>query len=66
MERKSATLNLRVTPEMKALLRLAADRERRTLSNFLEVLVLQYCAEHGVVIDKKGPGRKAPGRRTER
>lgn len=53
MERKSETLNLRVTPELKKLVRLAADNERRTLSNFLEVLVRQYCSEHGVKVGKK-------------
>jgi uncharacterized protein (DUF1778 family) len=53
MERKSETLNLRVTPELKELVRLAADKEHRTLSNFLEVLVLQYCAEHGVTVERK-------------
>jgi len=62
VERKSATLNLRVTPELKELLRRAAGREHRTLSNFLEVLVLQYCAKHGVTVDKKEHGRRAPGR----
>ncbi len=55
MERKSETLNLRVTPELKTLVRLAAERERRTLSNFLEVLVRQYCTEHGVTVEKKKP-----------
>lgn len=53
MERKSETLNLRVTPELKKLVRLAADNERRTLSNFLEVLVRQYCSERGVKVGKK-------------
>lgn len=53
VERKSETLNLRVTPELKKLVRLAADKERRTLSSFLEVLVRQYCSEHSVKVGKK-------------
>jgi len=47
-ERKSEAINLRMTPEMKELLRLAAAREHRTLSNMLEVLVLEYCNQHGL------------------
>ena len=38
MDRKTETLNLRVTPELKGLLRLASTREHRTLSNMVEFL----------------------------
>jgi len=47
-QRKSEAINLRMTPELKELLRLAAERERRTLSNMLEVLILDYCHQHGL------------------
>lgn len=47
-QRKSEAINLRMTPELKELLRLAAERERRTLSNMLEVLILDYCRQHGL------------------
>lgn len=47
-QRKSEAINLRMTPELKELLRLAAERERRTLSNMLEVLILDYCNQHGL------------------
>ena len=47
-QRKSQAINLRMTPELKELLRLAAERERRTLSNMLEVLILDYCRQHGL------------------
>ncbi len=50
-QRKSEAINLRMTPEMKELLRLAAEREHRTLSNMLEVLVLAYCNQHGLKAD---------------
>jgi hypothetical protein len=58
--RKSEAINLRMTPELKALLRLAAEREHRTLSNMLEVLILDYCNLHGL---KTGgaTGRLKPG-----
>jgi len=55
MERKSDTLNLRVTPELKELIRLAAEREHRTIANFIEVLVRQYCGEHCIVAPAKQP-----------
>ncbi len=47
MEKKTATLNLRVSPELKQLIRTAADQEHRTVANFIEVLVRAHCAEHG-------------------
>jgi len=49
MERKSDTLNLRVTPELKELVRQAATKEHRTVSNFVEVLVREHCARQGIV-----------------
>lgn len=55
MERKTDTLNLRVTPEFKELVRHAADSERRTVANFIEVLVRQHCASHSIVLPKKQP-----------
>ncbi|MGS1033877.1 type II toxin -antitoxin system TacA 1-like antitoxin [Burkholderia glumae] len=55
MERKSDTLNLRVTPELKELIRLAAEREHRTIANFIEVLVRQHCVTHGVDLAAKRP-----------
>ncbi|MFG7159729.1 DUF1778 domain-containing protein [Burkholderia pseudomallei] len=55
MERKSDTLNLRITPELKELIRLAAEREHRTIANFIEVLVRQHCGEHGIVAPAKQP-----------
>ena len=45
---KTTATNLRMTPEMKALLRLAAEREHRTLSNMIESLILGYCQLHGI------------------
>ena len=49
MVRKSETLNLRVTPEFKDLVRVAAEHESRSISNLLEVLVRDYCRRRGVV-----------------
>lgn len=46
MELKTETLNLRVTPAFKDLVREAAERERRSISNFIEVLVREHCSRH--------------------
>jgi len=47
-ERKTEAINLRMAPSTKELLRLAAEAEHRTLSNMLEVLILEYCEQHGI------------------
>lgn len=48
MERKTETLNLRVSPDLKELVRRAAEREHRTIANFIEVLVRDHCDRVGV------------------
>lgn len=53
MERKTETLNLRVTPELKELIRMAAEKEQRTIANFIEVLVRKHCCAQGVMADIK-------------
>lgn len=50
MERKTDTLNLRVSPELKELVRVAAARDRRTIANFIEVLVREHCDRRGLAI----------------
>ncbi|HMQ96616.1 MAG TPA: hypothetical protein PKC42_00750 [Candidatus Nanoperiomorbaceae bacterium] len=40
--RKTATLMLRLSPEIKHDLRALAARERRSLSNMVEVMILDY------------------------
>lgn len=62
MQRKSETLNLRVTVELKELIRLASEREHRTIGNFIEVLVRQHCDEHGVVVQVKHPKSRMTAR----
>lgn len=41
-EKKTEIINLRITPRLKEMLRLAASQEHRTLSNMLEVLIEGY------------------------
>lgn len=59
-ERKSEAINLRMSPSTKELLRLVAEREHRTLSNMLEVLILEHAERLGVnpPSAKKGEGAK--------
>lgn len=65
---KSETLNLRVSPTFKQVLKQAADREQRSMVNMLEVLLSDYCDRKGIVLPGKDhkthPGHK--GARTGR
>lgn len=47
-DRKTEAVNLRMTPAIKELLRQAAAKERRTLSNMLEVLIVEHCDKSGI------------------
>lgn len=53
MNHKTETLNLRVSPELKDLVRLAAAREHRTIANFIEVLVREHCERLGVAANQE-------------
>ncbi len=53
MEPKTETLNLRVSPELKKLVRLAAARDHRTIANFIEVLVREHCDRLGIGASQK-------------
>ncbi|MFG6490519.1 DUF1778 domain-containing protein [Roseateles sp. BYS78W] len=48
MDRKTQTLNLRVSPELKELVRVAAERDHRTIANFVEMLVREHCTRQGI------------------
>ena len=52
MQKKSAVLAIRVTPEFKDALCRAAAHERRSQSNLLEVLVYEYCERTGLRTSK--------------
>jgi hypothetical protein len=45
---KNEVLTIRTTAEVKALLKLAAERERRSAASMIEVLVLDYAKAHGL------------------
>lgn len=45
---KAETLSIRTTDEIKQLLRLAAERERRSLASMVEILVLEYARQYSL------------------
>lgn len=62
---KNEVLTIRTTAEVKALLKLAAEQERRSATSMIEVLVLDYAKAHGLaVVDSDRPARNASKTRT--
>ena len=53
-EGKTETLNLRVSPDFKKKLAEEAAKERRSVTNYLEVTLLDLWEQQGTVIKKKG------------
>jgi uncharacterized protein (DUF1778 family) len=45
---KDETLSIRTSAEVKELLRMAAERERRSIASMIEVLILAYADQHGL------------------
>lgn len=56
---KSETLTFRTTPEIKELLRLAAEHERRSAASMLEILILNYAKE--ARLEPSRPRKAGPG-----
>lgn len=48
---KNIGLSFRVTPSFKKLLETAAGRERRSLTNMLEVALEDYCQRKGILVN---------------
>ena len=65
-ERKTELVSFRATPTFKRALRLAAEKESRSQSNFLDKLVLDYCEEHGLSTMKSAPAKRALGKNRTR
>lgn len=56
---KDETLSIRISSEIKQLLRLAAEKEHRSVASMMEVLVLSYAKENGLTVDSmKDSGSK--------
>ena len=50
---KTATLNLRIDPVLKEVVRIAAEREHRSIANFVEVLIREHCERVGIPIPEQ-------------
>lgn len=50
---KTATLTIRVEPELKDALRAAAKAEHRSIANMIEVLIRDHCCKHDIAITKR-------------
>lgn len=50
---KVSTLNLRITPSIKAAVREAAAREHRSVANMVEMLIRRHCDESGITIPEQ-------------
>jgi hypothetical protein len=48
MSTKSETVTFRIRPEIKGALREAAEQERRSLANMLEIMISDWCEHNGV------------------
>ena len=48
--KKTAALNIRIDPDIKEAVRIAAERERRSVANMVEMLTLKHCEEVGISI----------------
>jgi hypothetical protein len=45
---KTTTVTLRVTPALKAAAEAAADRDHRSLTGLIEVLILNHCKSQNI------------------
>ncbi|MFA5682735.1 MAG: hypothetical protein WC999_15510, partial [Hydrogenophaga sp.] len=65
---KDETLSIRTSAEIKQLLRLAADRERRSVASMIEILVLEYARAHDLHADglAKTPVKSTPSKSLEK
>ena len=49
-EKKTELVSFRVTPTFKRALKLASENEKRSQANFLEKVVLDYCAQYSIKV----------------
>lgn len=50
---KTSTVTLRVTPALKAAAEKAATLDHRTLTGFIEVLIIKHCADQKIPVDSQ-------------
>jgi len=55
---KDETISIRTSADIKQLLRMAAEREHRSIASMMEVLILAYAQQHGLKTDTEPQVRK--------
>lgn len=58
---KTEALSFRVDPSVKEALRIAAEREHRSLANMFEVLIRNHCEQNDIAFPQQGtlfPGQQ--------
>jgi uncharacterized protein (DUF1778 family) len=50
---KTAALNIRIHPDLKEAIRIAAKREHRSVANMVETLIIQHCEKVGISIPEQ-------------
>ena len=48
---KDETLSIRTSADIKQLLRMAAEKEHRSIASMMDVLILDYAKTHGLNLD---------------
>ncbi len=57
---KTSTLTFRIAPALKEALRVAAEREHRSIANMVEVLIRDYCGRNDIEIGAQSAKRPRP------
>lgn len=50
---KDETLSIRTSSDIKQLLRMAAEKEHRSIASMMEVLILNYARDHGLKAEEQ-------------
>ena len=50
---KTSTLNLRIDPNLKEAVRVAAIRDHRSVANLIELLIRRHCESEGIPIPEQ-------------
>lgn len=50
---KIATLNLRIDPGVKEAVKVAAQKEHRSVANLIEILIRKHCKKVGIAVPEQ-------------
>ena len=50
---KTSTLTFRIEPALKEALRVAAERDHRSIANMIEVMIRDHCGRNGITIPEQ-------------